>query len=246
MKTGLEGDSRGGGDLEPKYTVKIEFPFKELFDPDDPLAQWVANLSRAVNDLLLANRRLADDFEQNGPQHQVIYDIRAVASHAWELAEFLRKTDSTAVDAFVSRLIKEAKQEYQEVTEALEDPTPLVGNKSFKATLASARDQAAHYSEIEHKLLRRVLSRLREDNEDGTPHIGVAYVGDTFKDSYNQFASELDYQLFCEVEGDDMEPLKRFVAPLNALVASLIKFATTAIHMFLYDHESQLTVTHLD
>jgi hypothetical protein len=234
------------GDLKPKYTVKIEFPFRELFAPDDPLAQWIINLSRAVNDLLLANRRLAEDFEQAGPQHEVIYDIRAVGSHAWELAEFLRKTDSPAVDAFLSQLIMKAKQEYRQVVEALDDPTPVVGNKSFKATLASARDQAAHYSEIDHKLLRRALSKMGEANEDGTPHIGVAYVGDTFKDSFNQFASELDYQLFCEVEGDDMEPLKRFVLPLNALVASLIKFATTAIHAFLSDHEDELTVTHLD
>jgi hypothetical protein len=217
-----------------------------LFDPDDPLAQWIATLSRAVNDLLLANRRLVEDFEQDGPQHEVIYDIRAVGSHAWEFAEFLRKTDSTAVDAFVSRLITEAKQEYQDVVEALEDPAPLVGNKGFKATLASARDQASHYSEIDHKLLRRALARQGEDSEDGTPHIGVAYVGDTFKDSFNQFASELDYQLFCEVDGGDMEPLKRFVAPLNALVASLIKFATTAIHTFLSDHKDKLSVTQLD
>jgi hypothetical protein len=30
------------GDLNPKFAVKVEFPFRELFDPDDPLAQWIA------------------------------------------------------------------------------------------------------------------------------------------------------------------------------------------------------------
>ena len=87
---------------------------------------------------------------------------------------------------------------------------------------------------------------MREDNNDGTPHIGAAYIGETFKDSYNEFASELDYRLFCEIKGEDMEPLKKFVMPLNELVASLIKFATTAIHTFLYAHEGKLKVEHLD
>jgi hypothetical protein len=231
--------------LSPTFGFKIEFPFADLFDPDDPLSQWIANLSRAANDLLLANRRLEEDFERSGPQHEVIYDIRAVGSHAWELAEFLRKTNSTAVDAFLRGLIDEANQEHDAITHALQDPTPAVGNKSFKATLASARDQAAHYSAIDHKLLRGALRRQGEPKDDGTRHMGVIFVGETFKDSYNQFASELDYQLFCEVSGEDMEPLKSFVEPLNQLVASLIKFATTAIHTFLHDHEDKLTVTKL-
>ena len=42
-----------------------------------------------------------------------------------------------------------------------------------------------------------------------------------------------------------MEPLKRFILPLNELVASLIKFATTAIHIYLHDHEKALEITDL-
>jgi hypothetical protein len=235
-------------DLEPEFTVKVEFPFKELFDPTDPLAQWVANLSRAVNDLLLANRRLAEGFEREESSHEAIYDIRAVASHAWELAEFLRKTNSTAVDTFLARMIEEARGEYDKALAALQAPEPgdSPEQKSFKATLASARDQASHYSEIDHKLLRRAIEGMCEDNKDGTPHIGTAYIGRTFKDSYNQFASELDYRLFCEIKGEDMEPLKKFIMPLNELVASLIKFASTAIHTYLYDYEDKLEIEHLD
>ena len=234
-------------DLQPHFKSKIEFPFKELFDPTDPLAQWIANLSRAVNDLLLANRRLAEGFEREGSQHEVIYDIRAVASHAWDLAEFLRKTDSTAVDAFLARMIDEARSEYEKALSALRElePGDSPAEKSFKATLGSARDQASHYSAIDHKLLRRAIESLREDNDDGTPHIGAVYIGETFKDSYNEFASELDYRLFCEIKGEDTEPLKKFVMPLNELVASLIKFATTAIHTYLYEYESKLKVTEL-
>lgn len=233
------------GDLNPKFTVKVEFPFKELFVPDDPLAQWIANLSRAVNDLLLANRRLAEALEGDESGHESIYDIRSVASHTWELCEFMRKTESTRVEAFMARMIQEAQQEYQKVLNALQDPAPVVGPLSFKAALASARDQASHYSEIDHKLVRRALRHLSEDNEDGTPHIATVFIGETFKDAYQQFASELDYQLLCQTEGENMEPLKQFIMPLNELVASLIKFATTAIHTYPHDYEDKLEITEL-
>jgi hypothetical protein len=233
------------GDLNPKFTVTVEFPFKELFAPDDPLAQWIANLSRAVNDLLLANRRLAEALESDESGHESIYDIRSVATHAWELCEFLRKTESTRVEAFMARMIQEAQQEHQKVVDALQDPAPVVGKLSFKAALASARDQASHYSEIDHKLVRRALRHLNEDNEDGTPHIATVFIGESFKDAYQQFASELDYQLLCQTEGEKMEPLKQFIVPLNELVASLIKFATTAIHTYLHDYEDKLEVTEL-
>lgn len=232
-------------DLEPKFRAKVEFPFRDLFPPDDPLGQWVANLSRAVNDLLLANRRLDVSLNSEVSRGEGIYDIRSVASHAWELTKFLESTTSTAVDAFMARLIVEAQEDWKAVQASLQDPTPIVGNKTFKATLISARDQASHYSKIDHKLLRRALSHQGGNDEDGSPHRGVAWIGSTFKDSYNEFASELDYQLFCEVEGEDLEPLKNFIKPLNEMVAALIRFATTAIHTYLHDHEDKLQISDL-
>jgi len=233
-------------DLEPEFVVKVEFPFKELFDPADPLAQWVANLGRAVNDLLLANRRLKGSFDRETNRGEAIYDIRAVATHAWELTKFLEDTSSTAVDAFRARMLKEANQDWERVQGFIRDSTPIVGSKSFKATLISARDQGSHYSEIDHKLLRRAMAHQGEDDADGSPHLGAAFVGETFKDSYNEFATELDYQLFCEIKDEDVEPLKKFIMPLNEMVAALIRFASTAIHTYLADHEDKLQVTHLD
>jgi hypothetical protein len=228
-------------DLEPKFIAKVEFPFRELFDPDDPLAQWVVNASRANNDLLLANRRLMASFDSETQLGEAIYDLRAVATHAWELAKFLEDTDSLAVDAFMTRMLEEAREDWEKVQAILQDPTPIIHNKTFKATLISARDQASHYSEIDHKLLRRALTRLGENDEDGSPYLGVIYIGNTFKDSYSEFATEVDYQLFCEIKDGDVEPLKHFAAKLNEMASALIRFASTAIHVYLHGHELKMT-----
>ncbi len=228
-------------DLEPSFIAKVEFPFKELIDPEDPLAQWVVNVARANNDLLLANRRLSESFNRETKLGEAIYDIRAVATHAWELAKFLENTNSLAVDAFMVRMLKEAKEDWEQVQTILQDPTPIIHNKTFKATLISARDQASHYSEIDHKLLRRALKRLGEDDEDGSPRLGAIYIGNTFKDSYNEFATEVDYQLFCEIKDEDLGPLKNFVGLLNKMAPALIRFASTAIHVYLHGHELKMT-----
>ncbi len=66
-------------------------------------------------------------------------------------------------------------------------------------------------------------------------------MGTTFKDSFNEFANELDYQLFCETRGEDLEPLKKFVKQLNEMTAALIRFASTAIHTYLHGHELKMT-----
>lgn len=91
-------------DLAPRFKARIEFPCKELFDPRDPLAQWIANLARAANDLFLANRRLDESFKTEGLGHEAIYDIKSVASHAWELLKFLHASRSTQIETFINGL----------------------------------------------------------------------------------------------------------------------------------------------
>jgi hypothetical protein len=44
-------------DLTPEFTTRIRFRFAEVLPADDPVAQWVVNLARGLNDLMLANAR---------------------------------------------------------------------------------------------------------------------------------------------------------------------------------------------
>lgn len=231
-------------DLELDLSKRIEFLYEELLDPDDPLAQWVANLARALNDILLTNRRLATALAGE-PGQEAIYDMRAVATHAWELAKFLREADAPAVREFITALPKPAREDYEKALTALAEPEPGASEKSFKSLLASARDQATHYSSLDHKLLRRALKELQTDLE-GNPKKGVLFLGETFKDFYAEFGSELDYQLFFSDPDPELNAFKQFVTQLNQVVGYLIRFAVTAVHVYLHEHRSQIETSDLE
>jgi hypothetical protein len=240
--------SNQSDELEPVFTEQVNFNFGELFHADDPVAAWLVNLSRAVDDLLLANRRLARNLARSGPQdkpeprnHEVIYDIKAVASHAWELAKFIQlesSKDPVIGDFIESRIPEAARSDLVDALSVLEpgDGDPST-QKEFKATLASARDQASHYSEIKRSLIKKALSDLETDFE-GNPNETSFLLGENFKDFYAPYATEMDWQLFHPVGDGDMEAFKRFNTRLNELVGRLIRFAATAVHCYFRQQEA--------
>lgn len=234
-----------GDRLEPVFNERIDFIFSEFFDSDDPLAPWLINLARGANDLLLGNRRLIDDFDTppaGAPtprNHAVIYDIKAVASDAWELGKFIRMCrDRPEISKFVeTRMPAEARQDLEDALAAFEvSEKDSPATKDFKALLASARDQASHYSEIDHKLMKKALRNLETDFE-GRPNETSLLKGETFKDFYAPFGTEMDWQLFHEMAEEQLESFKEFVGNLNKVVGALVRFAATAIDCWFRDHE---------
>jgi hypothetical protein len=239
--------------LEPEFTEQIDFSFSELFSPDDPLAPWLINLARGANDLLLGNRRLLGDLdgppsEEPTPRnHEVIYDIKAVASDAWELAKFVRDNrDLPKVKGFVAeRMPEEARQALRDALAAFE-PSDHDGpsEKAFKNLLASARDQASHYTEVDHKLMKRAVHNLEADT-DGQPNQTSLLKGEKFKDFYAPFGTEMDWRLFHDVVDGDWGPFKKFVGQLNKVVGGLIRFAVTAIDCWFHDHQDRTRISDL-
>ncbi len=242
--------------LEPVLTERTDFTFGDLFGADDPVAAWLVNLSRAVDDLLLANRRLARNLARSGPQeepeprnHEVIYDIKAVASHAWELAKFiqLESSNDPAIAGFIeSRVPEQARTDLADALAVLEpDDDDPPNQKAFKATLASARDQASHYSKIDHGLVKKALRDVETDFE-GKPNETSLLLGENFKDFYAPYATEMDWQLFHPIGDGNMEAFKRFNTRLKELVGRLICFSTTAVHSYFRDHEADTEMVLLD
>lgn len=237
------------GDLEPRFTERIDFRFEDLFDPEDPLAQFVMNLSRGANDLLLGNRRLLKDFavaasgESTPLQHDVIYDIKTVASDAWELAKFIQSSQNSAkVAPFIAnRMPAQARRDLEDALAAFEpSESDSPETKTFKNKLISARDQDSHYSELNAKLLKRALRNLNTDFE-GQPNETSLLKGVKFKDFYAPFATEMDWQLFHQMDAGDLETLKIFVGQLNEVVGRLLTFSETAVECWFRDHAEATT-----
>jgi len=179
-------------ELEPRFTTRIRFRLGEVLPADEPLAQWIANLSRALNDLLLARRRLKRGFADDTPAYEHFYDIRAI--------------DALYGDAG--------------------------SGAEFRNRLGSARDQATHYSRIDHKLVRSSLARLRDLDAE-------ILVDRRWGDFRAEFAATLDAQLFFAIE-DDTGPFERFSEELNELSGRLIQFARVAIDHYLLARDELL------
>jgi hypothetical protein len=109
----------------PRYETRLRFAVGAALPPDQPLAQWIVNVARALNDLLLANERLRVGFEEGTPAYEHFYDIRAIATHAWELDKFLRESerDSDQVRDFIAAMPEEAVRHYRNADQVLQgDP----------------------------------------------------------------------------------------------------------------------------
>jgi hypothetical protein len=236
------------GDLQPLFKTKVEFVYGEVFDPEDPVSRWVSNVARAVNDLLLANQRLEKALANDAIGHESVYDIKSVIRHAWELTKFLEESErkeTPEIREFVEQHVPEvARDDYASAVAMFDPPAPgdSPQTKSFKGSLISARDQASHY--LDGKVLRQAMTRLSLESEREREPT-ASFHGDTFKDLYARFASEVDMQMVFPLE-EDQEPFKRFVHQVNELTGRLIRFAGTAVDAYLSEHADALTITKID
>ena len=225
-------------DLTPEFTARIHFTIGEVLPADDPLAQWLVNLARSLNDLMIANARLTAGFIAETPATEHFYDIRQIAVHSWELTEFLRESerDYEEVAEFMATLDGEWRQDYVELLEAFSAPeeSDSEGARSFKRALASARDQATHYSRINHKLLTAALKRISDQE-------GTLLVGKLFKDFRAEFAADLDAQMFFPMRGDE-EHFRAFAEQLQETVLKLIRYTRAGIDKYLLDRQEPLVV----
>lgn len=225
-------------DLTPEFTTRIRFTFNEVLPAHDPVAQWIVNLARALNDLMLANARLSAGFAAGTPAPEHFYDIRAIALHAWELAKFLRRSERShdEIVQFIGELDVGARQDYRQALDALSEPAAAdsASTRSFKRNLGSARDQSTHYSKIGHSLLRAAMERIGDQE-------GELLIGKRFKDFRADFAADVDAQMFFAMKGDQ-EPFRQFATELQRVVEQLTRFVRAAIDRYLLDREDLLTV----
>jgi hypothetical protein len=236
----LYRDLGGMAAFDPELSTRIRFPIGAVLPADSELAQYILNLARATNDILLASRRLLSGFESDAPAYEHFYDISAIASHAWELAEFLRHCDATSgtVRKFVAGLEESARTDHFNALDALSSPEPGADGRSFKVQLAIARNQAIHYSRLGAPESRKALARIADQE-------GELHVGEDFKDFYADFAADLDAQMFFPMRGDE-EAFRQFSDRLLQIVGHLMRFSRAAIDCYLLNRQELLALEDLD
>src|SRR4051794_2118935 len=95
----------------------IRFRDGDLIPADEPLARWITIVAMALNDAVLVNGWLIPRLQGDGPAHENVSLGRLAASHLYEVAKFLDKSERRvpAVAAFVGRLGEDARAAYERV-----------------------------------------------------------------------------------------------------------------------------------
>lgn len=192
------------------------FQIGEVFDPDDPLAVWVATLAVAFNDVVHANHRLKVD--QRG--WEFLYEWRVATGHYSEACLHMeRGREISEVSAFIGGderivgLYDDALARYG----ALRAVTNRIRNQAaFHYAYATGADAVAH--------------ALRElSGERG--YMG-SIVSDKVKDSRQHYADEITSHLVWQASGGSIEAYEETAAALAGGVAAFARFAGATIERY--------------
>lgn len=124
----------------------IEFQIGEAFPPDSRLARWMTDCLMALNDLLLVNRwlvpKLKEEATSEGYEH--LYLARLAATHLFEIARLLKKSDRFQdIREFIATLEPEAQDAYRALLTLAQTPS-----EGFAVDLKRTRNNFAHYAEL--------------------------------------------------------------------------------------------------
>ncbi len=95
-------------------TDYVSFRVGDVFPADDLLAEWVATLALAFNDIALVHARMIED-QGEGEEYKFFYWTRLAISHFAEAADYLITTEhAPEVQGFVESLSDELQRHYSE------------------------------------------------------------------------------------------------------------------------------------
>src|SRR5439155_26540244 len=99
----------------PTAMARHRFRFEQVFPADDVLAEWVATLALAFNDLSLVRMQMGKDEE---PKHSWLYWFRLCIAHFAEAASYLRDTSEIPeIAEFIASLSEDLREHHRKCLE---------------------------------------------------------------------------------------------------------------------------------
>jgi hypothetical protein len=198
--------------IEQKW---IRFAMEEAFPAESKVAQWVAGLCMAANDLILAQQDWARVSKKGYPPEATYY-IGVLAAHLREAMKFVwrSKGRDALVEAFCERLGDEARVHRTVIDGALAGPK---GTSFVEQILVPVRNQVFHYPEVGATDIRSGLEAHAKTES------GVRMVGPHVQDMRWVFADEVRAELLAQALGG-----------VDALNDALRRIATTTGSFVVY------------
>lgn len=194
----------------------IDFPVHEVFPADDPLAEWLATLALAMNDIALVHVRLDED--QDSPEKRFYWN-RVALSHFTEIGRFLNDTRTIPeIEAFLISLPAEVLSHYTACLAVWEE---------HRENLFRTRNRATfHYPDL--RTGAAADRPMRDALAANAGERGVIRAA-RIRDARALFADDLVTSIFVEaVGGSDKVP--EFAGRVAEGTTALIRFTNLALH----------------
>ena len=131
------------------------FRFEEVFPPDDVLAEWVATLALAFNDLSLVRMQMRGDED---PKHRWLYWFRLGIAHFAEAASYLRDTSEIPeIAEFIASLPEDVREHHRKCLECYA--------KHEKVIERTRSEAGFHYPEFKIQAGQRRNGQCRRSSE---------------------------------------------------------------------------------
>jgi hypothetical protein len=192
----------------------IAFSMGEVLPPDSILAEWLATLSMAFNDLALIHQQMEAD---HGTPHRFFYWLRIGIAHFSEAVEYLAETrDIEEVAAFIASLAREAQESCQ---------LCIALYREREAEIQQIRNLTAfHYAELNPKKKNRLVAgALRELGSER----GVFKRG-TIRDARLLYADDVAATLFLR-STPSWKNVGEIHRDISAGINAFMRFANPAV-----------------
>lgn len=135
---------RAFGQREPEEPERITFLIGEAFPEDDPIAVWIASLSRALNDIRTATKYAV---RPDQPPHERLYFVRVTASHIREAVKLAAREHEKRpeVQHFVAGMPQAGRDALDEINRRIDAKFEKRPSVSLFDDIKRLRDDTFHY-----------------------------------------------------------------------------------------------------
>jgi hypothetical protein len=210
--------------------ARHRFRFEQMFPADDVLAEWVATLALAFNDLSLVRVQMQKDTE---PKHRWLYWFRLGIAHFAEAASYLRETCAIPeVADFIETLPEDVRAHHRKCLDCYAE---------HEEVIERIRNEAGfHYPELKIREGQHRKRTMQAVLEALGPNCGQI-VGETFGDARFLFADDVAGALVGRAltgtllpeAAEDVEVLGQVSIAIEEGIAAFVHFVDGVLSRYL-------------
>lgn len=206
--------------------MRFNFVLGNAFPSDNILSKWIVGFSIILNDLILANNYMIQEFEKisNKPSAEGSYFFRLTCSHFREAIKYINDTITyQEVIDFLNKMDPETKNNLTKL-KTLYEPWE---NSFLKDKIKPIRDKSFHYPSLKEDEVK--LTNILEELKNKTTGI---YSTRILKDLRLEFGDEV-VNAYCFDHFIDEEDFKNTVITLREAVTWMLSFAQGVVAIYL-------------